>query len=444
MNVQIGDNESSASGFVVDDYGGVTDGFAQLSRVSASTTHVITRAKRHGRWYALKSLSPDVADQTVYQEMLGKEFEISMRLQHPGVVQTVNIEDVPQLGRCIVMEWIDGMSMKQWLAKSPSRAERRKAFSQLLDAVSYLHDLGIVHRDLKPANIMFTAVGHNVKIIDFSLADTSHHAEFKQPAGTSGYISPEQSSDAKPDVRNDIYSLGIILRQMDLGLRYAHVAEKCLSPIDKRYQSIAGMKTAIKSRSHLGRWVWTVLLIFVSAIVIMAWLLMPHHQETVAPDETTEHTISRHSSDRLETATGIDSVLMGENKKEKIVLPTMGKEKHNTIIPDTSNAMKQPSAEAQPKQRGLVGDAVSDGVNELNFVLYRYTQQHGQDTLSDVKYLKLDYEDMKRVGHAEIDRYIYEIHEQFDEKELAYIRRVLTEECDGYVKWVDELVRSRN
>lgn len=245
MSEQIEDQGSSASGFLVDGFEGVSDGFTQLTCVYSSGEHVLTRAQRHGRWYMLKSLVPDVADRTVCQEMLTKEFDIAMRVQHPGIVQTVNIEDVPTLGRCIVMEWIDGMNLRQWLEKTPSRAERHRALSQLLDAVAYLHDLGIVHRDLKPSNILITAVGHNVKIIDFSLADTATHAVLKQPAGSSGYISPEQANRSTPDVRNDIYSLGMIMRQMDLGRRYQRVAEKCQLPAEKRYQSIQELKAAL-------------------------------------------------------------------------------------------------------------------------------------------------------------------------------------------------------
>ena len=149
--------------------------------------------------------------------MLNKEFDIAMRLQHPGIVQTVNIEDVPILGRSIVMEWIDGMTLSQWLERNPARRERLKVLDQLLGAVAYLHDLGIVHRDLKPSNILVTAVGHHVKLIDFSLADTGTHAILKHPGGTAGYISPEQSTTAVPDVRNDIYSLGVVIQNMDLG-----------------------------------------------------------------------------------------------------------------------------------------------------------------------------------------------------------------------------------
>lgn len=70
---------------------------------------------------------------------------------------------------------------------------------------------------MKPQNIMVTHNGHYLKIIDFGLADTDSHAILKQPASTLKYMAPEQAQHAVPDVRNDIYSLGVILQEMELG-----------------------------------------------------------------------------------------------------------------------------------------------------------------------------------------------------------------------------------
>ncbi|MBQ9556720.1 MAG: serine/threonine protein kinase [Muribaculaceae bacterium] len=441
MSERLDDKESSASGFVIDGFEGVTDGFTQLTRVSTSPTHVITRAKRYGRWYALKSLAPDVADLTVYQEMLSKEFEITMRLQNPGIVQAVNIEDVPSLGRCIVMEWVDGTDLGQWLSRSPSLAERRKAFNQLLDAVAYLHEMGIVHRDLKPANVMITAVGHNVKVIDFSLADTGTHAEFKQPAGTTGYISPEQAQIAAPDVRNDIFSLGVIMEQMDLGRGYARISSKCKFPAEERYQSISDLKSALR---HPRPVLLLVLAGVIAAVVVIMLIVMVILNQPSAPVKSSvgsQDTITSPVIVHSETVTPIDSSpALVDPAGDDVILPIIKKEK--SIIPVDS--IKSSPVQGRPRDVGNYGAALSTGGDELAFALHKYVAQHRQDTLTDVKYLILDYGDMKRYGHAVIDKYLNSIHDQFNDRDLNNMRRVLVGRCDGYVDWIDELVKSRN
>lgn len=442
MSERLADDQSSASGFVVDGNEGVTEGFTQLTCVSKSPTHVITRAKRHGRWYALKSLAPDVADQRAYQEMLAKEFDISMRLQHPGVVLAVTIEDVPTLGRCIVMEWINGVDMKRWLAKSPSRKEKQRALNQLLDAVTYLHDMGIVHRDLKPANIMITANGHNVKLIDFSLADTDDYAILKQPAGTTGYISPEQSSVAKPDVRNDIYSLGIIMRQMDLGRRYSHIAANCLLPIDYRYSSVGELKAAIKPRLSFLQWMWVgvgMAIIIAAMVSLFKMDLSDRGALTEAPGLFREDTVLQMDRANGSVASELDTKMGAEEQPSDVIrnpLPDIaptGKSKNDDSIPPfLAKYANDP-----------VWNAQSDGATEVYFVLSRYLQSHKPDTLSDMMYLELDYEEMKKVGHDEIERYINTICHKFNEKELAEIRKFMSDDCDAYVNHINHWVQSR-
>lgn len=445
MSEQIEDQGTSASGFLVDGFEGVSDGFTHLECVYSTSEYVLTRAQRHGRWYMLKSLAPDVADKTVCQEMLTKEFDIAMRVQHPGIVQTVNIEEVPTLGRCIVMEWIDGMNLRQWLEKSPSRAERRRALSQLLDAVAYLHDLGIVHRDLKPGNIMVTAVGHNVKIIDFGLADTAAHAVLKQPAGTEGYISPEQASAASPDVRNDIYSLGAIMRQMDLGRRYQRVSDKCLLPADKRFQSIAELKSAIKPRLMPLLWFVMGLIVTIAISLLVTKLVKSRPSTPLETPRNVENSTSRPISDSTEAPKRLDSVQADSKvlRDKAVPQPTTNRQRP-VPVESVKPKAELPIIQVPPAQDHNLGDALSTGADELNFSLHKYIAQHRPDTLRDVKYLRLDYNDMKSYGHTVIDKYINGIQDQFSDKELDYIRKVLVGRCDGYVDWIDELVRSRN
>ncbi len=184
--------------------------------------------------------------------MLRKEFEILMSLQHPAVLQAVGMEDVamPDQSKvtCLITEWIDGMTLKEYLTTDSSKQERRKIALEIAEALSYVHSQQIAHRDLKPSNIMVTHNGHNAKIIDFGLADTDAHAILKQPAGTVQYMAPEQMQSSVSDCRNDIYSFGLILEELKLGRFYQGIIRKCLLPVDRRYQNMDLVIADIRKR----------------------------------------------------------------------------------------------------------------------------------------------------------------------------------------------------
>lgn len=225
--------------------------FSNLQPLYASANTLIVKAKRNGQWYVLKALSKEHRELTFYKNLQQKEFNIQHSLHHAAIATVYNIEFVPGYGSCIVMEWIDGQNLRQWLNSHPKRGDRSKVFSQLIDTIAYLHRLQIVHRDLKPENIMITRNGNNVKLIDFGLADTDYYSEMKQPSGTKGYMSPEQKENITTDCRNDIWSLGRIITDLQLGLLYNSVAKRCTSSLHKRYQNIEQVQTAIH---HKQRW----------------------------------------------------------------------------------------------------------------------------------------------------------------------------------------------
>ena len=242
------DNDNSASGYITDAFEGISREFTDVEILNTSEVNIVARGKRYGRWWLLKGLNKKVAQETAYLQRLRKELELLMPLQHPHVATAIGLEKVEGLGDCIVMEYVEGITLKKWLLTGHSRKERRRIAMQLLEAVGYIHSKGIVHRDLKPENIIITLNGNEVKLIDFGLADSDSHAILKQPAGTEKYMSPEQRLTDVADVRNDIYSLGIVFKQMDLG--YGSIITRCLKPIESRYQNISELTDAIRRRER--------------------------------------------------------------------------------------------------------------------------------------------------------------------------------------------------
>lgn len=231
----------------------------------------LMRARRFGRWWVLKGLKAEHRQQTVYRTMLRKEFDILVSLQHQGIVSASSFEEVNGLGPCIVMEWIDGTTLAEWLRNNPPMKVRLSVLHQIIDALDYLHGKQIVHRDLKPSNIMLTSNGLHVKLIDFGLADADNYAILKQPAGTEGYTAPEQTTQRVADQRNDLYSLGCIMEQMRLSRRYRAVIRSLKAPLSERCVDVAALRLLLRRAERMQ---WKLLLsvaLFLLLVLYMAW-----------------------------------------------------------------------------------------------------------------------------------------------------------------------------
>lgn len=208
--------------------------FSNLSQcyVSISGHTRIFSATRYGKRYMLKCLKNDFLYTPIYRQALTKEFEIGLQLEHPNICHTIGLEEVENLGTTIVMEYIDGDTLQYLIEQKLLTAQMaHKITQELMNALEYMHNKQIIHRDLKPSNIMVTHNGTNVKLIDFGLSDSDSFTILKLPAGTSGYIAPEQLlSGAKSDPQADIYSLGMVLLDMAKAThdkRLKQMAEVC-------------------------------------------------------------------------------------------------------------------------------------------------------------------------------------------------------------------------
>jgi serine/threonine protein kinase len=127
-----------------------------------------------------------------------------------------------------VMEHIEGETLKEYLDKKGKLSEKKikELFFQMLDALSYVHEQGLIHRDIKPSNFMLTSKGQ-IKLLDFGIAKNTdtQSADYTQTGttqnmGTPMYMSPEQIKSTKDvTLQSDIYSLGVVLWQMVMGVK---------------------------------------------------------------------------------------------------------------------------------------------------------------------------------------------------------------------------------
>ena len=224
-----------------------------------------------GQFRVLKGLKEQYRGEQAYEAMLKKEFEIGHGLSHPNICEYISMATIPDLGNCIIMEWVDGCTLEEILSEvRRNRALRLKVISELCEALKYTHSKQVVHRDLKPENILITRNGRNVKLIDFGLADTDRHSYLKGPAGTPAYAAPEVVEGRNADCRSDIYSLGMIIAQMGESRRLKRIADKCMNDDpDKRYNDITSLQNALRRhQSHTLLIAMTVILASTAAILI--------------------------------------------------------------------------------------------------------------------------------------------------------------------------------
>jgi uncharacterized protein (TIGR02145 family) len=207
-------NNLSTSGNVTANDLELSDVFTGHIILSEGVVNVLYKARRKGQWFVLKALRPEFRDDLVRRELLAREFKLGRRMDHPNIVRFFSLENDQVAGDCIVMEYVDGVSLADYLKTKPSMTARKRVARQLLETMRYFHGLQIIHRDLKPDNILITRNGNNVKIIDFGLADSDDSAVLKQPVGSPKYMSPEQQAGETLDGRSDLYAVGAILREM--------------------------------------------------------------------------------------------------------------------------------------------------------------------------------------------------------------------------------------
>ena len=290
-------NMDSYSGIIIEE-SRRSEQFSDFTPIPCKGFNLLCKAKRYGRWWVLKGLKEPYRQDENYKNLLHKEFDILISLQHPNIVSAYSMEEIPEMGTCIVMEWIDGITLEHWSGK---KTEGEGIFLQLLDAVHYIHAKQIVHKDLKPSNIMITHNGNHVKLIDFGLSDTDDFAILKQPAGTPGYISPEQIISRQTDIRNDIFSIGCILEMILPGKPYTAIIKRCKAPITQRYANVDELKADFMAHRnrHLSG-IKRIAIAVLTCIILLGFISYPllHQQEksisiTPAHHEAKKDTVIR-------------------------------------------------------------------------------------------------------------------------------------------------------
>ncbi|NHZ72322.1 MAG: protein kinase [Aquificales bacterium] len=198
-----------------------------LERIGSGGMAAVYRAQdlRLGRFVAIKMLHESLTSDENFLRHFQQEAHSAANLTHPNIV---TVHDIGQDGHrhYIVMEFIDGATLKQ-IIRQQNQKETLLPISRTLDlsiqicnGLGYAHRAKLVHCDMKPQNVLVTR-DDRVKVADFGIAraisEASQHLGDSQVWGTPQYFSPEQAAGEAPSPASDVYGIGVIMFEMLTG-----------------------------------------------------------------------------------------------------------------------------------------------------------------------------------------------------------------------------------
>lgn len=255
------------------------DNFHDYKLLKTTAYSKLWRVSRDGKYFLIKTTK----DNSEYQQkMLRREYEISIGCDNPNIVHVFTYERNLPEGEGIVMEYIEGRTLDEFLLEKPSLKSKQRIFGELLSAVNYLHKRGIIHNDLKPENILITRADNTLKIIDFGLADNDAFYVLKTLGCTQRYASPEllsqdvrtriATSKQKIDARSDIYSIGIIMQDIFDG-RYKRIINKCIKEnVGSRYSDVSSLQRKWNDRNKVWKYLTVIVILLVASFPTYLYL----------------------------------------------------------------------------------------------------------------------------------------------------------------------------
>ncbi len=176
---------------------------------------------RSGFPVAIKELKMRHFKNPVIRDKFKKvETQLYLYMRHPNIPKLVDFIDMHEREQLyIVMEFIEGKSLEQYIYREMGLIPEQKAlpiFLEVLDTVAYLHHHGVLHLDIKSNNVMIQPNGR-IKLIDLGIASRMTNASSSTGFGTPAYMPPEQSEKGVCGTYTDIFALGIMLFEMLTG-----------------------------------------------------------------------------------------------------------------------------------------------------------------------------------------------------------------------------------
>lgn len=301
--------------------------YSMPEEYATTSTAILYRVRKSGKYFIIKTPKEDTGENIA---LLQREYELSIGKSHTNIVNIFTYEPQSIVGPGIVMEYIDGRTLTEFIAENPSAEARKRVFKQLLQAVAYIHRSGLVHNDIKPDNIMITRSGNDVKLIDFGLADNDAYYLARTIGCTKAYASPELlAQDKNIDTRSDIYSLGKIMKEL-FGKRYSGISARCMQERkEKRYANADEIAKAIDRRDKLPQ---IITLLLAASLIIIPLTYYTFSLNSVQERVETDKKVKKEQTDEIlnRITYSIDSIgniyysLVSKEKYYEFAYPHLG------------------------------------------------------------------------------------------------------------------------
>ena len=200
------------------------------------------RDRQLDRIVAIKVVRPDASQDEDGDKRLVREARLAASLDHPFICKIHELIPHGDGQSLLVMEYVDGRTLKELLREGPIDAARVLRFArEIAEALGVAHRSQLIHRDIKPSNVMITTHGH-VKVMDFGIAKsvsrpdastTSTLTEAGRVVGTPAYMSPEQAAGRQIDARSDVFSFGVLIYECLTGERPYVEADSMINQADR-------------------------------------------------------------------------------------------------------------------------------------------------------------------------------------------------------------------
>jgi serine/threonine-protein kinase len=201
--------------------------YSDFKNIPSKGIYNTIRCKKGDKEVVLKQLRDPYASQAKYKSVLHREYSYGKKIDSPYVVKYLGEEDLPDYGHVLVVEYVEARPLTVYLSEEHSDEEKIDMIKRIAEALNSLHQLNLICGVLNPYTIMVTRQDDRPVITELR---GTYNNTIEEPADYQKYISPEQKDGTiTVDRRTDIYSIGVLMRDMGLTLSYDSIIKKCCS-----------------------------------------------------------------------------------------------------------------------------------------------------------------------------------------------------------------------